>query len=77
MTMSGKRLLDAIQFLNVAKSVALKHVALRQRQLDVYTQTSSLTKGAKRQIDNIILTAQAAAALARRFDERTQSHSSA
>ncbi|CAG8896490.1 unnamed protein product [Penicillium egyptiacum] len=67
--MSGKRLLDAIQFLNVSKTVAAKHLAIRQHQLDVYTRTSSLTKGIKAQTDGLILTAQAAAALARRFDE--------
>ncbi|KAJ5598434.1 hypothetical protein N7537_008518 [Penicillium hordei] len=67
--MSGKRLLDAIQFLNVSKTVAAKHLAIRQRQLDVYTRTSSLTKGIKAQTEGLILTAQAAAALARRFDE--------
>ncbi|KAL2007267.1 hypothetical protein VTN00DRAFT_8705 [Thermoascus crustaceus] len=70
--MSGKRLLDAIQFLNVAKSVAAKHLAVRQRQLDLYTRTSSLTKGIKDQADGLILTAQAAAALARRFNEPGQ-----
>ncbi|OQE93042.1 hypothetical protein PENNAL_c0006G11700 [Penicillium nalgiovense] len=67
--MSGKRLLDAIQFLNVSKTVAAKHLAIRQHQLDVYTRTSSLTKGIKAQTEGLILTAQAAAALARRFDE--------
>ncbi|KAG0160516.1 hypothetical protein PDIDSM_8046 [Penicillium digitatum] len=67
--MSGKRLLDAIQFLNASKTIAAKHLAIRQRQLDVYTRTSSLTKGIKAQTEGLILTAQAAAALARRFDE--------
>ncbi|KAI3224852.1 hypothetical protein DTO012A9_6975 [Penicillium roqueforti] len=67
--MSGKRLLDAIQFLNVSKTIAAKHLAIRQHQLDVYTRTSSLTKGIKAQAEGLILTAQAAAALARRFDE--------
>ncbi|RDW83910.1 protein kinase COQ8 [Aspergillus mulundensis] len=67
--MSGKRLLDAIQFLNVAKSVATKHLAVRQRQLDVFTRTSSLTKGIKSQTDGLILTAKAAAALAKRFND--------
>ncbi|OQE43537.1 hypothetical protein PENCOP_c003G08829 [Penicillium coprophilum] len=67
--MSGKRLLDALQFLNVSKTVAAKHLAIRQHQLDVYTRTSSLTKGIKAQTEGLILTAQAAAALARRFDE--------
>ncbi|RJE22266.1 molecular chaperone ABC1 [Aspergillus sclerotialis] len=67
--MSGKRLLDAIQFFNVAKSVATKHLAVRQHQLDVFTRTSSITKGVKSRADGVILTAQAAAALARRFNE--------
>lgn len=67
--MSGKRLLDAIQFLNAAKSVATKHLAVRQRQLDVFTRTSSITKGVKSRADGVILTAQAAAALAKRFND--------
>ncbi|KAJ5338835.1 hypothetical protein N7452_005563 [Penicillium brevicompactum] len=67
--MSGKRLLDALQFLNVSKTIAAKHLAIRQHQLDVYTRTSSLTKGIKAQTEGLILTAQAAAALARRFDD--------
>ncbi|KAB8254702.1 ABC1 family-domain-containing protein [Aspergillus pseudonomiae] len=73
--MSGRRLLDAIQVLNVAKSVATKHLAVRQRQLDLFTRTSSLTKGIKEQVDGLVLTAQAAAALARRFDEPSPSES--
>ncbi|KAL3457799.1 ABC1 family-domain-containing protein [Aspergillus heterothallicus] len=67
--MSGKRLLDAIQFLNVTKSVATKHLAVRQRQLDVFTRTSSFTKGIKNQTDGLILTAKAAAELAKRFND--------
>ncbi|CEJ59474.1 hypothetical protein PMG11_08099 [Penicillium brasilianum] len=67
--MSGRRVLDAIQFLNVSKSIALKHLAIRQHQLNVYTRTSSLTKGIKDQTEGLILTAQAAAALARRFND--------
>ena len=66
--MSGRRLLDAIQVLNVAKSVATKHLAVRQRQLDLFTRTSSLTKGIKEQADGLVLTAQAAADLASRFN---------
>lgn len=67
--MSGKRLLDAIQLLNATTSIASKHLALRQRQLDVFTRTSSLTKGIQSQTEGLIMTARAAAALARRFDE--------
>lgn len=73
--MSGKRLLDAIQLLNVAKNIAGKHLTIRQQQLDVYTRTSSLTKGLKQQYDNLVVTAQAASALARRFDEKKPSAS--
>ncbi|KAJ5902538.1 Protein ABC1 [Penicillium taxi] len=67
--MSGRRLLDILQFLNVSKTVASKHLAIRQHQLDVYTRTSSLTKSIKEQTEGLILTAKAAAALARRFDD--------
>lgn len=67
--MSGKRLLDAIQLFNASASVAAKHLAVRQRQLDVFARTSSLTKGIHRQTEGLILSANAAAALARRFDE--------
>jgi hypothetical protein len=42
-------------------------MAIRQHQLDVYTRTSSLTKGIKAQTEGLILTAQAAAALACRI----------
>lgn len=67
--MSGRRLLDAIQLFNASASVAAKHLAVRQRQLDVFARTSSLTKGIHRQTEGLILSAKAAAALARRFDE--------
>ena len=71
--MSGRRLLDALQVLNVTKSVAAKHLAVRQRQLDVFTRTSSLTKGIQSRTEGLILSAQAAAALARRFNEPSPS----
>lgn len=74
--MSGRRLLDAIQFLNATKSVAGKHLAVRQRQLDLFTRTSSLTKGIQSQAEGLILSAQAAAALARRFNEPSPSEPS-
>jgi aarF domain-containing kinase len=67
--MSGKRLLDAIQIFNVTKSVVLKHFVVRQQQFEIYIRTSSLTKGVKSQADDVIATAQAAAALAKRFNE--------
>lgn len=67
--MSGRRLLDVIQFLNVSKTVAAKHFGIRKNQIDLYARTSSLTKGVKEQTEGLILSAQAAAALARRFNE--------
>lgn len=69
MAMSGKRLLDAIQIFNVTKSVVLKHFVVRQQQFEVFVRTSSLTKGVKSQADDVIATAQAAAALTKRFNE--------
>ena len=71
--MSGKRLLDAITFLKVSSAIAGKHVALRRRQLDIHSRTSSLTKGIKAQADRIALALQAASELARRFDNSTHS----
>ena len=69
--MSSKRLLDALEVLKASKSVATKHLAIRQRQLDVYTRTSSLTKGVKGQVDGLILTAQAAAVLAKKVNDES------
>ncbi|KAK2764874.1 hypothetical protein FQN54_008571 [Arachnomyces sp. PD_36] len=74
--MSGKRLLDAIALFNVSRSVASKHLALRQRQLDQYTRTSSVAKGVQSQTDRVVHTAKAASALAGRFNEPArQDHS--
>lgn len=75
--MSGKRLLDAIALFNVSRSVASKHLALRQRQLDRYTRTSSVAKGVQSQTDRVALTIKAASALSGRFSEPTRhEHSS-
>ncbi|EEH16816.1 Atypical/ABC1/ABC1-A protein kinase [Paracoccidioides brasiliensis Pb03] len=67
--MSGRRLLDALIFLNASRSVASKHIALQRRQLDLHIRTSSLTKEAKAQLDRIALALQAASELARKFEE--------
>ncbi|OAX81871.1 Atypical/ABC1/ABC1-A protein kinase [Emergomyces africanus] len=67
--MSGRRLLDALIFLNVSRGVASRHIALQRRQLDLRIRTSSLTKDAKTQLDRISLGLQAASELARKFDE--------
>lgn len=66
--MSGRRLLDALTFFNASRSVAGKHVVLRKQQLDVHLRTSSVTKGAKNQVDRAALAAQAASELAQKFN---------
>lgn len=67
--MSGKRILDAAAIYKASRGVAIKHIALRQRQLDHYSKTSSLAKAVKSQTDRVTLTVQAAASLAQRFNE--------
>lgn len=67
--MSGKRVLDAIKLLQASRSVASKHFAIRAHQLDVYSKTSTIGKAIKNQTDRVVLTAQAAIALSRRFDD--------
>ncbi|WEW61939.1 hypothetical protein PRK78_007439 [Emydomyces testavorans] len=66
--MSGRRLLDAIRVLNATRNVATKHLALQRQHLDVHARTSSLTKGAKSQLDRIELAIKAAADLARKLN---------
>jgi aarF domain-containing kinase len=68
--MSGRRLIDAIRLLHATRSVAKQHLLLRQRQLDVYSQTSSLARAVKSQTDRVTLTAKAAVALAKRMNEQ-------
>ncbi|KAH8689636.1 putative molecular chaperone [Talaromyces proteolyticus] len=69
--MTGRRLLDATQFLHAAKSITGKHIAIRRQQLDVYTRTSSLTEGLRNKTNEIIVTAQAASELIQRFNEKS------
>lgn len=71
--MSGKRLLDAIRLLNATRSVAKQHLLLRQRQYDVYSQTSTLAKAVKNQTDRVTLTVKAAAAIVKRMNEQAPS----
>jgi aarF domain-containing kinase len=66
--MAGKRILDAAALFNASKAVAQKHIALRSHQLDVYNKTSTLAKAVKDQTDRVTLMAQAASALAQRFN---------
>lgn len=67
--MSGRRLLDAISFLNASRGVAKKHIVLQRHALDRHARTSSLTKEAKNQIQRINLAVQAASYLARKLDD--------
>ncbi|KAM5464066.1 hypothetical protein MauCBS54593_007245 [Microsporum audouinii] len=66
--MSGRRLLDAITFLNASRGVAKKHIVLQRHALDHHARTSSLTKEAKNQIQRIGLAVQAASDLAKKLD---------
>jgi aarF domain-containing kinase len=43
--MSGKRILDAVAVFNAARAVAYQHFTIRQSQLELYTRTSSITRG--------------------------------
>lgn len=74
--MAGRRLLEAAKLFNAASGVAKQHVALRQQQLDLLTKTSTLAKAAKSQTDRVTLTAQAAIALAKRFNETSPPYNS-
>jgi aarF domain-containing kinase len=67
--MAGRRILDAAKLVQAARSIAKQHVALRSEQLDRYSKGSTLAKQAKAQSDRVVLTLQAAAALARRLNE--------
>ncbi|OJD16711.1 Atypical/ABC1/ABC1-A protein kinase [Emergomyces pasteurianus Ep9510] len=67
--MSGRRLVDALTFLNASCGVVGRHIALQKGQLNLRIRTSSLTKGAKTQLDRISLGLQAASELARKIDE--------
>lgn len=67
--MSGRRLLDLAKLLNASRNIAKQHLELQSKQLDAYSKTSTLAKAAKRQTDRVMLTVQAAAALAKRLNE--------
>ncbi|KAK5939966.1 hypothetical protein PMZ80_007384 [Knufia obscura] len=43
--MSGKRILDAIALLRATRNVAYNHFAIRVSQAELYSRTSSITKG--------------------------------
>jgi len=67
--MAGKRLLDVAALFNASRGVAQKHLALRARQVDVYSQTSTLAKAVKNQTDRVTETAKAASFLVSRLNE--------
>ncbi|KAG8623826.1 hypothetical protein KVT40_008802 [Elsinoe batatas] len=73
--MSGKRLLDAARFYGALRTVAKTHFAIRSRQLDTFSKTSSLAKAVKSQTDRVTVTAGAAYALARRLSENAPAYS--
>ncbi|KAF2841603.1 ABC1-domain-containing protein [Patellaria atrata CBS 101060] len=73
--MAGRRLLDAAKLFNATRSVGRQHITLRSQQYDVYKKTSTLAKAVKNQTDRITLTAQAAIALAQRFNETGPAYS--
>lgn len=65
--MTGKQLLDAVYILKASRSVLVKHVELRSRQLDIYSKTSSLVKAFKSQTSRFPLTVRAISNLADRL----------
>ncbi|PGH03261.1 Atypical/ABC1/ABC1-A protein kinase [Polytolypa hystricis UAMH7299] len=67
--MSSRRLLDALTFLSVSRSVATKHIARRRTQLDLHLRTSSLTREVRIQAENVVDAIRAGSELARRFEE--------
>lgn len=67
--MSGKRLLDLVALFNASRGVGQKHVALRARQLDIYSRTSSLARAVQSQTSRVTETVKAASVLASRLNE--------
>lgn len=67
--MAGKRLLDVAALFNASRGVAQKHIALRNRQLELWNKTSSVAKAVKSQTDRVTETAKAASFLASRLNE--------
>ncbi|KAH8683057.1 ABC1 family-domain-containing protein [Tricladium varicosporioides] len=67
--MAGKRLLDLAAIFNASRGVAQKHIALRSRQIDVYSRTSTLARAVRNQTERVTETAKAASFLASRLNE--------
>ncbi|KAF2866635.1 ubiquinone biosynthesis protein-like protein coq-8 [Massariosphaeria phaeospora] len=74
--MAGRRIVDAAKLFNASKSVAQQHIKLRSQQVDAFNKTSTLAKALKNQTDRITLTAEAAIALSKRFNEDIPAYAS-
>lgn len=72
--MAGKRILDAARVFAASRNVANQHFKIRSDQLDTWSKTSTIAKAVKNQTDRVTLTAQAAAALAQRFNDERPSY---
>lgn len=68
--MSGKRLIDLAALFNASRGVAQKHIALRNRQIDVYSRTSTLARAVQNQTERVTETAKAASFLVSRLNEK-------
>ena len=75
--MAGKRLVDAAKLFNAAQGIAKQHLALRSKQFDVYSKTSTLAKAVKSQTDRVTVTAEAAYALSERLNQTGPNYASA
>lgn len=73
--MAGKRLVDAALLLNATSNIAKQHAHVRSEQLNAWSRTSTIAKAVQTQTDRVVLTAQAAAAIAHRLNEEPPSSS--
>ena len=75
--MSGRWVLDAVALLGASKTVILRHVSVRTRQLEIYKKTSSLAKAIESQASRVTLPSKAATALAKRSKKYEAQYSTA
>lgn len=67
--MTGRRLLDLAALFNASRGVIHNHVSLRSKQLEVYSQTSTLALAVRNQTNRITKTIKAGSILASRLNE--------
>lgn len=67
--MTGKRILDLAALFNASRGVTHKHIALRSRQLDVYSRTSTIARAVQNQTERVTETVKAAIVLGSRLNE--------